>query len=209
MVKDRPLRELIPALADRRPFTLSRWGDHEWQVLFGDPAAGLIPKDGFVYLVELQQELWKVLNARPDYRLALSTEDTRATNTIFAVELEKLDWCRDPLLAIGGRCPELDALAEAASRKPLILVGPPKYRHLRRQLKYRAFVDVPPKNAYLCRDHLVREILAAVDDLKEPALISISAGVCAPLLIHDLYPLLGNFHQLVDFGGVWGEYLWE
>lgn len=208
MVKDRPLRELLPDLAGRRPFTLSRWGDNEWHALFGE-TNGFMPKDGYFYFAELRQELWKVLNAKPGYRLALSTDDVRATNSIFGAELDKLDWQRDPFRQVQGVGHKLHELTRAVQGKPLVLVGPPKYRHLRRQLPWTTFVDVPPKNAYLCRDHLVREILAATDDLKVPGLVSVSAGVCAPLIIHDLYPLIGNQHQLVDFGGVWSEYLGE
>lgn len=208
MVKDRPLRELLPDLAARRPFTLSRWGDDEWHALFGE-TNGFMPRDGYFYFQELRQELWAVLNSKPDYRLALSTEDVRATNAIFAAELERLDWQRDPFSQVEGVGHKLHELTRAVQHKPLVLVGPPKYRHLKRHLNWAAFVDVPPKNAYLCREHLVREVMAAAEDLKGPGLVSVSAGVCAPLIIHDLYPLIGDRHQLVDFGGVWSEYLTE
>lgn len=208
MVKDRPLREILTHLAGRRPYTLSRWGDHEWHALFGE-TNGFMPKDGYFYLPELRDQLWSLLTRRPPYGLALSTEDTRAANSIFAAELQDLDWQRDPFSRIVGVGHQLHELTRAVRQKPLIVVGPPKYRHLKARLGWTAFVDVPPKNAYLAKDHLVREVFAAMDDMKEPALVSVSAGVCAPLIVDDLFRAAGSFHQIVDFGGVWGKYLLE
>lgn len=204
MVKDRPLGEFLAALAAAAPFCLSRWGDAEWHALFGE-TNGFMPRDGYFYFPALRRELWAVLHARPRYGLTLATDDPRAANAISGAELDGLDWGADPFAGISGH--GLDRLFRAATAKPLVIVGPPWYRHLRRHLTYAAFVDVPPKNAYLCRQHLVREVLAPADDLKEPGLVAVSAGVCGPLLIHDLHRQIGTAHQLVDFGGVWGAYL--
>lgn len=205
MVKDRPLRDFMSELTGRRPFTLSRWGDHEWAAMLG--TGGWWPPDGHLYLPDLQKDLWRVLNDRPPYRLALGTTEAAAVNTITAAELHDLDWHRDPFSRITDVSHPLLELTRAVRGKPLVVVGPPKYRHLRARLDWAAFVDVPPKNAYLAKDHLVRETLAALDDLREPGLVSVSAGVCAPLVIDAVYKVAGHFHQLVDFGGVWGEYL--
>lgn len=208
MVTDRPLREFLPLLAGNKPLTISRWGDHEWHALFGE-TNGFMSRDGYFYLPELKEQLWSVLSRRPPYRLALSTDDYRATNAIFGAELQDLAWHRDPFSRITGVGRPLLELTRAVRHKPLIVVGPPKYRRLRDRLGWTAFVDVPPKNAYLAKDHLVREVFAALDDLKQPALVSVSAGVCAPLIVDDLFRAAGGFHQIVDFGGVWGEYLLE
>lgn len=203
MVKDRPLRDLADRLRGHKPFTLSRWGDNEWHCLFGEQN-GYMPRDGYFYFYEMQNNLWRTLNSRPPYCLGLSTEDGRAWETINACELQRLDWGLDRLAAVADDAPEVAMFVEAVRAKPLVVVGPPHFRHLKATLGYEAFVDVPPKNAYVCRDHLVRETLAALEDFKEPALVSVSAGVCAPLLIDDLFKTVGKFHQLVDFGGLWG-----
>lgn len=202
MVKDRPLRDLADRLRGHKPFTLSRWGDNEWHCLFGEQN-GYMPRDGYFYFFEMQARLWGVLNSGPTYSLGLSTADDRAWATIAACSLDKLDWGRDHFTTLDPCAPELDLILEATRAKPFVVVGPPHFRHLKAELKYAAFVDVPPKNAYVCRDHLVRETLAALEDFKEPALVSISAGVCAPLVIDDLFKSVGKFHQLVDFGGLW------
>ncbi len=202
MVKDRPLRDLADRLRGHKPFTLSRWGDNEWHCIFGEKN-GYMPKDGYFYFYELQQRLWQTLNEYPPYCLGLGTTDQRAWATICGCEWQKLDWGRDHLWCLPDGAPELDALVQATRAKPLVVVGPPHFRHLRRQLGYAAFVDVPPKNAYVALDHLVRETRAVLEDFKQPVLVTVSAGVCAPLLVDELYKTEGHFHQLVDVGGLW------
>lgn len=202
MVKDRPVQDVANRLRGNKPFTLSRWGDTEWGCMFGERTRQLA-HDASQCFMDLQSSLWNVLNSRPPYSLGLCTDDGRCWEVITACDLQPLDWGHDyfPLLEPG--CSEIDALVESLMVKPLVIVGPPKMRHLKEQLGFAAFVDVPPKNAYLCRQHLLRETLAVLEDFKQPVVVSVSAGVCAPLLIDDLFKRVGNFHQLVDFGGLW------
>lgn len=141
--------------------------------------------------------------AKPTYGLAIATDDERATNAIFAADIQHLAWQRNPFAAITSLNHNFWEVVRACQAKPLVVVGPPRYRHHKHHLKWAAFVDVPPKNAYLCRKELVESVLAAVDDLKEPALITLSAGVCTPIVVHELYQRIGEQHQLVDVGGLW------
>lgn len=194
--------DLVAAVNGRKPFTLSRWADPEWHALFGE--AGSVPKDGYFYFEELKQELWKVLASRPGYKMAVGTPDPRAWNTVAASGLDGLDWVDDPVAGLAAQPYKVRELARAASGR-LVLVAPTRLRHLKRVIKYAGFVDVPPKNAYLCRDHLVREVLATVEDTGGRALVAVSAGVVGPLLLDDLHKIIGAQHQLADVGGVWDE----
>lgn len=202
MVKDRPLSTLLPELTSARPLTISRWGDQEWSLLLGY-GHHLLPTNGYVYIDQLRCDLWNVLLAKPTYGLAIATDDERATNAIFAADIQHLAWQRNPFAAITSLNHNFWEVVRACQAKPLVVVGPPRYRHHKHHLKWAAFVDVPPKNAYLCRKELVESVLAAVDDLKEPALITLSAGVCTPIVVHELYQRIGEQHQLVDVGGLW------
>jgi hypothetical protein len=141
--------------------------------------------------------------SKPKYNLAIATEDERATNAIFAAELQHLAWQRNPFAAITSQNHNFWEVVRACQSKPFVVVGPPRYRHQKAHLKWTAFVDVPPKNAYLCRKELVESVLVALEDIKEPALVTLSAGICTPIVVHQLHDRVGEQHQLVDVGGLW------
>lgn len=199
MVKDRPLRDLLDAVADRRPLTVSRWGHDEWCVLNGQPNRLSVPPTGFTYLVELQQKLWRLLEGRPPYHLSLACDDPWIVPTIEAAGFDRLDWGRTRL--------DARALVGPVREVPLVLVGPPRFSRLHGPLRPAANVTIPPRNAYLARDQIVREVLGVLEDFREPALVSVSAGVAAPLIVDDLFRVVGGRHQLIDFGSLWDTLL--
>lgn len=209
MVKERPLREFLRMIEDRTPFSISRWGKSEWQVLFGE-CNGFIPKDGYWYFPQLCRDLTAVLTSRPEYLLGLNSEAVdhfgdRVSTYLAGCDLTDLAWSVN---AMSADTPDrLKAVIGAVSRVPFLLVGPPHLHRVRSLVRYRSFVDVPPRNAYLCRADIVRNVLAALDDYREPVLISISAGVTTPLIIDDLYQRVGHEHQFVDFGGFWEPFV--
>jgi len=206
MVMERPLREFLAAVDSRKPFALSRWGEHEWHCIFGE-RNGFIPPDGHGYFPALCRDLTAVLHSRPDYRLGIPAEaySDRVRSYIDGCALDDLDWQVDVLKLT--HVDQLLGLVGAVSRVPLLVVGPPRLRKSKALLRWRAFVDVPPRNSYLCRDDIVRNVLAALEDFKVPALVSVSAGVTAPLIINDLARRPGGCrHQLVDFGSLWESF---
>jgi hypothetical protein len=206
MVKDWPLRELLAMVEARRPFTVSRWGKGEWRALFGE-RNGFVPKDSYRYFDGLCRDLASVLTSLPPYRLSIPSDalevlGPRIDDYLKGTEgFAGLRWCRD---AFKIETPEqLQAVVGAASRVPLVVVGPPRLRRLRRLLRPLAFVDVPPRNQYLCKDDLVREVLAHLEGRKSAALVTVDAGVTGPLLIDELFRRLGGRHQLADVGTLW------
>lgn len=204
MVKDRPLRDFLLMIERGEPLTFSSWGRHEWMALFGE-RNGYVPKDGYFYFDRLCNDLTVLLQRRPDYYLGLPEEVSsfgdRVPNYLSGLGLEDLAWYKDVFKVESAE--QLQAVVGTASRVPLLVVGPPKLRKLRNLLRFRAFVDVPPRNQYLCLDDIVRNTLAALEDFKRPTLVTVSAEVVAPLVIDELHKRAGTFHQLVDVGKLW------
>ncbi len=204
MVTDRPLRKFLTLLRGRKPFTVSRWGEQEWQALLGEWTAVSVGAQS--YHRELCTALGQVLASLPPYRLGLpaqvfETFGDKVYAYIDGCGLGTLDWQRDFLKVAGFE--DFTTLVGTVSRLPLVLVGPPPLRHARGILRYRAFVDVPPRHAYLCLGDIVRETLATLEGMPEPTLVSVSAGMTAPLILDKLYHQVGHRHQLVDFGSLW------
>ena len=74
-------------------------------------------------------------------------------------------------------------------------------------LRYKAFIDVPPKNAYLCKDEIICNTLAALENIKGHCIVSISAGIAASLVIDKLHNRVSHQHSLVDFGSTWEPFV--
>lgn len=205
MVKERPLRDLLSLIEARKPFALSRWGDREWHAVFGE-CDGHIPRDGRWYFGTLSRELGELIASGPPYMLSLpsATLDRfsgRVEAYIESSGLAGLHWCRDAFRVDDAR--QLQAVVGAVSRVQLVVVGPPWLRRAKNLLRWRAFVDVPPRNQYLCRDDIVRNVLAELEEVSGAALVTVQAGVVGPLLIDDLYRKVGHRHQVADVGDLW------
>lgn len=194
-------RDVTALLAAR--VTYSRWGDEEWGCLLGDDISG-IPRDGTFYLAALQAELYEVLAARPAYTLGLAASPAvseKAESMIRGYEIADLDWIVDPFAAAD---PEA---VIAAAKENLVVVGPPLLSRMHMVTYLAAQVIVPPKNEYVAVDRTVRDVLGALEDVKEPALVTLSAGVATPLLVAALHKVVGKKHSLVDVGELWERYL--
>lgn len=203
MVKDRPLRTFLNDLAAPRPTTVSRWGDSAWRVLFGE-AEGFCG-DGMCAVARLRSALWGVLSRKPPYALTLATADRRAWNTIEASGWDRLDWWTDPWAEANRQWAE--AAATVLSREPLVVLGPPGNRRLRKILKYTRYVDLPPQNAYLMVEELERAVLGEADACEAKA-VAVTAGAVGPVLVDSLFRKIGTSTKIVDVGNLW-SYLGE
>lgn len=192
--------DFLDRLAQGETVSLSRWGVREWHGIFGERQA-LDPHDQRWYLPQLATDLWNVLHARPSYCLSTPGRDklVKAVDLFLSGSgLDGLDWIDDPLQHDGAG----HALLEAIERSPLVVVGPP---HLHRiaSLQRAVFVNVPPRNAYLRRDDIVRATLAALEDMRCQTTVTLSAGVSTPLILDELHKREGKRHRLLDVGSLW------
>jgi len=82
---------------------------------------------------------------------------------------------------------------------PFIVAGPESIRCIEDHMPVAEFIQIHPTHAYYDRDEIAQKIL----DLDEPALIAFSAGATASILIHRLFPEIGEQSYLIDFGAMW------
>lgn len=206
-VKERPLEDFIQLIRGGRPGAYSRWGDGEWKSIFGMTRG--FDRDGHSYFPQLAVDLRAVLDARPPYSLGLPKEvqDLYGDNVGLWIErrgLLDLDWVEADALQEAARTGNLSNLIEALRDAPaLVVVGPPRLANLKQLLGYREFVCVPPRNCYLALKSMLRETFAASEHLPVGSVISISAGMPAKLLVHELYKRFSSRHLILDFGSTW------
>lgn len=207
-VKERPLREFLQAI-QQRPITFSRWGDTEWHAVFGE-RNGYAP-DVMTYLHRCYSEISAVLQSAPKYALGLpsstlTTFGGRIEAYIDGCDLGSLDWISDQVFRPSGAS-EMQALLGLAARRPLIMIGPPRLHKLRSMLSLAEFIDVPPRHPYLVLDEIVRGTQAILEKQTNPAIVSVSAGLIAVLVVDRLYQKIGRRHSIIDFGSFWDPFI--
>lgn len=197
----------LKALYSGSPFSFSRWGKPEWSVLLQHEMPCESEDE---YSNDLRRELWDILYARPRYLIGLSQDclDWQGTAIMQALEhrsLHDLTWANGDFLRKFQRIKhrEFDRLISYLRHVELILVGPDQLKKTRTLLDYAFFVDVPPQHAYLAVDQIEADILEAAYRVHRPTVISLSAGVTAPVLVDRLYRRLGDKHTIIDFGDFW------
>ena len=196
-------------LRERAPFTFSRWGDGEWRAVLGVTRG--VNCDGHPYFPDMGDELRQVLRDNPKYvmgiqRLAIRVYGERIERWLDNNKLT-IKWVESDVLHIAARDGRLDSFVRELRRRRVVLAGPDHLKRINRLIPYKHFVDVPPRNAYLAKDRIIRGILSAVEAEDEPAVVSISASMPAEIIIHELYCKLGKQHTLFDAGSLWDQYV--
>lgn len=209
MIQETRLEDVLSKLRAGKPFAFSRWGDGEWRSVLGKVAGSNC--DGHDFFPKMGQELGEVLKRRPDYMLgmqnfALKMFPERIPAWLKEHGLTDLVWYNADVFHYASIKGKLGNILEALNGRHVVVVGPDHLKRLKpSHIAYESFVDVPPKNAYLAKDRIVRDIKAAVDGCDgKRVLVSLSAGMPAELILDELYNwLIGKGHSIVDFGSLW------
>ena len=127
-----------------------------------------------------------------------------------AVGLSHINWVDSDVFHQASLHGHLHRIVKAVNTRKVVMVGPPQLRGVTANktlpLRYWAFVDVPPKNAYLDIKGVIANIqyiLGRYDENEEPLLISVSASLPAGIILHKIYPLTKGRHTAIDFGALW------
>ena len=89
----------------------------------------------------------------------------------------------------------------------VVVIGPNHLRRLEDSVfPYSGFIEIPLKNCYLDKEDIFRRIREYWEK-SGPAVYAFSASMTANVLIHRLYPLMGQTSWLIDFGSLWDVYV--
>lgn len=115
--------------------------------------------------------------------------------------LDKLDWHWGGVWRDAFMQDNVHTVVKAmrAQSLPLVFVGPDRIRPVCDHIEVAGFISVDPLRAYSGWEETAQEVL----NFSEPAVVSFSAGNTANILIHHLFPLVGEESFLIDFGALW------
>jgi len=207
-----PVRTLdffVDALRANTPFTVSRWGDGEWNSVLGKTHGKNC--DGHRYFEKMGDDLRAVLLDKPAYilgiqRHALRIFKGRVEDWLATHGLTHLDWIDADVFHEASEKGELVELVKEMRQRPVMLVGPPHLEQLQHYLGAHLFVPVAPLNSYLSLDQIHQTVTDKLAAMPAGTVVSISMGMPSKLLVHRLHARWAAQHTIIDFGSVWDVY---
>ncbi|MFT4037601.1 MAG: hypothetical protein QM692_05425 [Thermomicrobiales bacterium] len=191
------------------PFTLTRWGDGEWHAVLGRTTGR--NSDGQAFVPELGERLRQVLRRQPPYLMELKPWEAVFGDQVAAwlaeERLSTLNWIAPDILHRASRKGQLAPVIAALRAAPaLLMIGPAHLRATQALLGFRHLIEVPPTNAFAALAALEAAALAAAAALPRGAVVSVSAGMTANILIDTLHRQCGRDLILLDAGSLWDPY---
>jgi len=201
------LEVFVNLVAGENPFSFSRWNDGQWRMVLGVTKGQT--GDGHKYAKEIGDDLVDVLLGRPEYMLGIQGLSLRGSlgekvrPWIEDAGIEDLRWFDADVFHHACRDNKLAPMIRLLLERKVIVVGPPRMESLPFASK---FVSIPKTDTYYEKQRIINQVAAMLQG-SEPAVVSISAGWTANLLISELYPRFGDRHTFIDFGSVWDPYV--
>lgn len=192
------------------PFSLIQYGEGEWKKMAGLP---LTAWQKIVFSKEDQCNILRhtVTHCYRDRCYLMTTGPLKPLRKagygkrLLAWAKENVpswvQWHDGHVFRRAARRGQLYPLVEAILQQPLpfVVVGPPVLSGLPAAAHIVTSPEEGYPKAWYGREETKEEILA----FGKPAFFSFSIGTAAKVLIHELFPIIGEHSYLIDFGSLW------
>lgn len=203
---------LLSYIREAKHFAFSRYGDGEWNAIFGVKGKNTdkhqyFPKMG----KELRQSLYGQSVFGENYLMGMQSLGysfhKKTIDTLLASDekLRNISWVESDFfhnLSIRGELYPIIRLLNL--RGDAIIVGPKYLETMREFLKYTHFIPVSRNDCYLEKDRIKKEILNY--KLTKPGIFCFSSSMLTEILIYDLFNLFPT-SAFIDFGSVWDVFV--
>ena len=188
---------LLKNISERQHFTFSRWGDGEWNCVFGKKGSNC---DGHNYFPDMGKELNRILKNKPKYyvgmqNLAMQVMGEKITGYLKENEIEKLNWCDADILhraSINGLLHEFFAVLNNVPS--LMLVAPDYINDIQFFFNFDYQIVVPQKNCWLEHERIMNDNTNYTDKMIKNGhtVILFIASMASNVLIDRIYNLYGD-----------------
>jgi len=193
-----PLKFYVDMLKDKRPFSISRFGDGEWHCIFGAKGANC---NGDTYEPLLADKLRRAVSEFPEdnyFRGHLKISHHAGRERVAEYQSALPDnWVNGDVFLDAFLACELRTLVEAFPKR-MLYVGPEYLA----PLFGSKLLPIAERNSYQAFNSIVWQIREIIEQ-GNVEMIGFSAGMCANALIHHLYPMYGDSITMMDFGSLW------
>jgi hypothetical protein len=178
-------------------FSWSRWGDGEFNCIFGMDGCNC---DGHEYFPDLGKRLERILENQPKYYIGLQELAIERYKGVkrFDDLIKMNNWTSTEILHNASEQGELNQFIKCLQNRKIMLVGP--HWLLKLPLKLKVFIDVPTSNCW--KNYLA--INDTIYDTLEPNMVVLySAGMMSNVLI-DMFA--DTDITQIDTGSVFDPY---
>ncbi len=194
-------QELVARLRSVDNFSFSRFGDGEWNCIFGEPGGNC---DGHDYTADLGHALAAVLAAPAPCVLGLQNFAKNRLGMRITAHAPDINWADADVLHRASIKGVLGSFFEALQTRQNILVGPPALRCIR-EVPYWRFVEIPARNCWRASERVLQELRAALRE-QSNVVVLFCASMAANVWIHELYEEHVDSHTFVDVGSLLDPY---
>lgn len=210
--KEQPLAFYLDLLQRGVSFSFLRYGDGEWNCALETMCSGYgfqrftpaLCEDIQMSLIEYHKDSQYIMTLAPVRHFRDRGLYQWELITAFLREYDlDIEWgCTEPFnrAICAGRA---FSFIQHLQQSDIIIVGPKRNRPLQTLFPSAVFVDIPDKQCHTQLDEIQKGILAQ----RHPAIILITAGPACVVLIHKLWPLVGDRSTLIDFGSLWAPFI--
>ena len=183
-------------------FSISRFGDGEWNCIFGKQGKNC---DAHTYFPDMGRRLRKVLKDNRDYYFGLQNMALRMyEDEINGYIIDYgLDFVKSDFLHHASIKDELGLFFDALKGKDIVLVGPERLKKLK-QIEVREYVVVPDVDCWNAYVPTLKQLLPVV---KENTVVLYCASMMSNVLIDDLFITKNNTITQIDCGSVFEPYI--
>lgn len=208
VLNKRNLTYYVNKLHDRESFGLARYGDGEWLTILG--YYDRKNSNGCTFTRELSEDLRRVIRKEYEYDysiLRIAFRKLRSEiRSWLAEEKIGIEWFQGDFLLRDNLCGKLYPLIEQLRKRKILYVGPEYCRNLHDEFfEIHAFIQPPPKNAHITKEHVERKIFDVLDD-NDIDFIGFSSGLAGKVFIGDVWEYSNGEIPIMDFGSMWDGY---
>jgi hypothetical protein len=194
--------KILYNLEHQIPFSLSRYGDGEWNAIFNKAGNNC---DGHEYFTDMGAELKQAVLSEPEYLMGiqpLTMSHYRDKVVDFAGDLD-IDWVNSDVLHDANIKEQLKRFFNVLRDQPVIMIAPTRLQDV--PFHYGRFVEVPLKNCWLEKSRIEKELFEVLPQVGYAVLL-FCASMATNVMIHDLYKYYGTQVTMIDAGSIFDPY---
>jgi hypothetical protein len=199
----------LEKLKNNEIFSFSRYGDGEWNAIFG---AGGQNCDGHQYFSEMGKRLKEIVISSPKYIMGLQNMAKRLSGP----QIEKLlidnnvdiEWTNSDILHRANINGRLGELFEVLSSKRVHFVAPSHLKGVNTLFEYKEFLDIPEKNCWTKYNGILKRLRTMLaKKAKKGDIVLFCASMMTNVLIDDVYEEFGEKVFLLDVGSIFEPHI--
>jgi hypothetical protein len=203
--------KIIEMINLKKPFSFARYGDGEWNAIFGKEGANC---DGHTYYKKMGEMLEMAVKANPKYYMGMQPlsinlmEDT--LNRYFENNNIFIDWVNADILHNASIDGMFKSLFDALDRSTVIMVAPKSKHAIIEYFNYDYFIEVSEKNCWNDVDRIIMELgssIKKVNDSDDIPVILFCASMASNYIIDLFHHVYSKRVIMIDAGSIFDPYV--